>query len=128
MLTSNEPIFQPSFLCRITAAIALIFMSTIASAVEIVESVDKATCSLVKHNVCSTRRSNSYQLCREWHKRSASRVGASHVVITDFVDHKSFLFIGSRDQIPANYFDCSDGQDRAKTSTGYMPTVENVGP
>ena len=108
----------------------------LAVAVEFVKSEEVASCELIRHQQCATKRNNAFVRCAEWHERRARQHGATHVVLGRFIEHSSFLFIGNGDQLEAEYFDCrgsdtgySDGSRRTKaesvvTGSGFFITEQ----
>ena len=96
----------------------------VADAVEFAESEDVANCQRIERQVCSTKRSNGYFRCAQWHERYANRSGATHIVITEYVERGSFLFMGSADRMQADYFNCPGNTVEAPNKP--RPATEEV--
>jgi hypothetical protein len=95
----------------------LLVLSGLAHAddVTISQSVDESDCTLIRQDICKTRKKDAMSKCEDWHKENAKEKGANTIVITDttHTEARRPFYDGSVDKIKwthiaAKYYSCEN--------------------
>ena len=118
---------------KLSLILAAILISGLASAAQLVESIDESQCKLIKEADCTTAKREGLKACTEKHLESANRLQADSLLLGEVkeMEHRKPSLTGAKKvrltQVQAYYYQCETAQEKANTPMS-SPAMKGIAP